>query len=79
MTSRVNNFHCIVSLEIRKGISNTWVAKTYSHFYEGIDESVPEIRVKKWAIRDTENYLYNTEDYPVYGKNWKIKEVTLIK
>ncbi|MEM1323647.1 MAG: hypothetical protein AAGG75_25525 [Bacteroidota bacterium] len=64
-----------VEVEIRKGLGPEWVTKNFIQAYDDVPEEVPESEVKKWAVADTEKALYNSEDYPWYGKNWIIVDV----
>lgn len=65
----------IVEVSIRKGLGPEWVTKNFPVGFDDVDPGVPEYHLKQMAIREVESKLYNSEDYPYYGKNWSIIEV----
>ena len=64
-----------VAVSIRKGCGPEWITKNFTQAYDDVPEDVTEDEVKKWAIADTEKLLYNSEDFPLYGKNWTVEGV----
>ncbi len=62
-----------VVVDIRKGLGPEYVEKVFSQAYDDVPQEITWDELKKWAIEDTERYLFSTDDYPIYGKNWIIK------
>ena len=62
-------YHFNVEVELLKGLGPETVIKNFEQTYDDVPEDETEDEVKEWAIRDTETELYNSEDYPLYGKN----------
>lgn len=68
-------YHFNVEVELRKGLGPETVTKNIEQFYDDVPEDVPEEEVRQWAINDTNDFMYKSEDYPLYGKNWQVIEV----
>lgn len=66
-----------VEVYIRKGLGPETVRKVFEQAYDDLPEDTQPEDITRMAITDTERYLYSTEDFPVYGKNWTIGECFL--
>ena len=60
---------------IRKGLGPEWVPKTIFVGLDDIEPEMEEYEIRAWARENAESVLRNTEDYPVYGKNWIYKDM----
>lgn len=68
----------IVSVSIRKGLGPEWFTKNFSVGFDDLPEETTSYEVRQMAIREVEEKLYGSEDYPRYGKNWVIQDVESI-
>lgn len=64
-----------IEFSIRKGLGPDWFDKNISVGLDDLPEDLTDKEIENMAINEAESYLYKSEDYPLYGKNWFIKEV----
>lgn len=64
-----------VLFSIRKGLGPEWLDKYIVVAFDDLPEDTSEWDVRQMARNEAELRLYNSDDYPVYGKNWTFKEV----
>lgn len=66
-----------VIVRIYKGLSRTEsFLKTIFVGLDDIPSEMSENEVRDYATRDAEEQLRKSEDFPLYGENWEIVEVT---
>jgi hypothetical protein len=64
-----------VHFSIRKGLGPEFMPRTVFVGLDDIPQDVSDAEVKDMVLRDAESQLMNTEDYPVYGKNWIYRDM----
>ncbi|WP_103866447.1 hypothetical protein [Aquimarina sp. I32.4] len=70
----------IIDVSIRKGEGPEWYKKTYTVTYDdNIDPDLSIDDLKEWAKEDVCNQLRTSSDYSIYGENWVIEGVELVK
>lgn len=65
----------MVIVMIRKGLGPDYAPKERIAYLDDVDTETSESDLKTMAVRQVEAKLYASEDYPLYGKNWYIKDV----
>lgn len=64
-----------VLFSIRKGLGPDWFDKNISVGLDDLPDGFSEAEIINMAKIEAEQYLYKSEDYHLYGKNWIFKEV----
>ncbi|WP_103866124.1 hypothetical protein [Aquimarina sp. I32.4] len=83
-------YYFTIDVSIRKGEGPEWYKKTYTVTYDdnidpdlSIDDNIdPDLSIddlKEWAKEDVRNQLRTSSDYSIYGENWVIEGVELVK
>lgn len=66
----------VVNVLIYKGLSRTdSFPKTICVGLDDLPAELSENEIREYAVRDAEEQLRRTEDFPLYGKNWEIIQV----
>lgn len=61
-----------VEVMIRKGLGPEHINRNFSVGFDDLPEETTNYEIEQMAKAEVEQQLRNTEDYPIYGKNWKI-------
>ena len=64
-----------VIFEIRKGLGPDTFLKTIAVGFDDLPPDTTDYELRQMAILEAESYLYKSEDYHLYRKNWKVAEV----
>lgn len=64
-----------VLFDIRKGLGPDSFEKVIVVAFDDIPEDMEEVDIISMAKKEAETRLYSSEDYPLYGKNWILKEI----
>lgn len=64
-----------IEFSIRKGLGPDFFQKTISIGLDDLPADISEFEVKEMAKQEAERELYNSEDYPWYGKNWAVVNI----
>ena len=61
-----------VEVSIRKGMGPDFFLKHFDVAFDDLPNDIDRIEVERMAKMEVEQYLFQTDDYPVYGKNWEV-------
>lgn len=64
-----------VLFSIRKGLGPESFDKTISIGLDDLPGELSENEIRDMAKAEAESFLYKSEDYYWYGKNWMFKEI----
>lgn len=64
-----------VLFSIRKGLGPDWFDKNISVGFDDLPNDLTKYELREMAKIEAESFLYKSEDYFLYGKNWVLKEI----
>lgn len=64
-----------VIFSVRQGFSHNWEDKIVQVILDDIPCDWSEKQMREQAVRDAETTMLHSDDYKLYGRNWKFKTV----
>lgn len=64
-----------VTFSVRQGFSHNWVDKTIGIILDDLPCDMTETQMREQAVKDAETTMLLSDDYKIYGRNWKFKTV----
>jgi hypothetical protein len=65
----------VVHFSIRKGMGPEFMPRTVFVGLDDIPNEASDAEIKEMVIADAETQLMQTDDFPVYGKNWIYRDM----